>query len=607
VATPLLAVSVSTCSPALVSAIQPASSGIALTLRPTASKSQVPSAALVSSSAAPLQVVTKELRQSKLTFAPASIAVAAVADTGSQSPTFPSSRQPDLATARVSEPALPAAQSAALKRAAAADKVAISPLKNCISNPIASTHRLASVSSAQSTSISASASAFSSSPFASVYLKASATAQKPDSHHHKSVSRSDELRQCLAPALSSRMYANDVTVESCALGHGGVHDQLHWKDMQCHWGSVACHASAATTTGSVRDLNQDRFCLAEMPGTGVVFGVFDGMCVLLFQSLLVCMLRPAESFVLTRIPISRAHAGHGILGELAAQLCANEIPVRLEHQILTARREGRLHAAASIPRALEVAVRDTNATLLSVAAAEQTMVSRLLARSESHATASLSSSSLHDMLLDYGSTAIVGVLVPHASTTGCSKVTDAPSSSQNRDAAALGADIELNSSGASTAISSPVAGTTLYLANVGDSQCVLFERLHWCDEERAENCQCVATRSDRDDASFPASSQSAPAAAPTRGVRAAAKRKAAATTVAATAGSDATSVPGVCWNWKFLNAEHNPTSNVSEQERVIRDGGKVFRNGAASGEVSNPLWCILGMCSHCRFCNELFA
>jgi hypothetical protein len=311
--------------------------------------------------------------------------------------------------------------------------------------------------------------------------------------------------------------------------------------------------------------------------------------------------------VLTRIPISRAHAGHGILGELAAQLCANEIPVRLEREILAARREGHLHAAAFIPRALEVAVRDTNATLLSVAAAEQTMVSRLLARSEFQAAASLSSSTLHDMLLDYGSTAIVGVLVPHASS-GCSKVADAPSSSQNRDAAAFGADIELNSSGASTAMSSPVAGTTLYLANVGDSQCVLFERLHSCDAERAENCQCVAPRSDRDDASIPASSQSAPAAAaPTRGVRAAAKRKTAATTVAAAAGSDATSVPGVCWNWKFLNAEHNPTTNLSEQERVVRDGGKVFRNGAASEEVINPLWFILEMCSHCRFCNELFA
>lgn len=264
VTSPLLAALVSTSSPALVSANQPASSGIAL-------KSQVPSVASVSSAAAPLTAVTKELRQSKLNFAPASTAVAAVA---LQSPTFPPSRQPDPAVARVSEPALPAAQSAALKRVAAADKVAVSPLKNCISNPIASTQRLASVGSAPSTSTLASASAFSSSPFASVYLKASATA-----HHHVPVSRSDELRQCLAPALSSRMYANDITVESSALGHGGAHDQLHLKDIQCHWGSVACHASAATTTGSVRDLNQDRFCLAEMPGTGVIFGVFDGMCV----------------------------------------------------------------------------------------------------------------------------------------------------------------------------------------------------------------------------------------------------------------------------------------------------------------------------------------
>ncbi len=272
---PLVAASVSTCSAPLISANQPASSGTAVMLQPTASKSQASSTVPVSSSAAaPLHAVSKELRQSKLNFAPAATSVSAIA---SQSPTFPSSRQPDPAAARVSEPALPAAPSAAaLKRAAATDKVAISPLKNCISNPIASTQRLLSVSSAQSISSSAPASAFSTSPFASVYLKASAAAQKPDGHHHKSVSRSDELRQSLAPALSSRMYSSDVVVGPNGHDNGGAHDQLHSKDLQCHWGSVACHASAATTTGSVRDLNQDRFCLVEMPGTGLAFGVFDG-------------------------------------------------------------------------------------------------------------------------------------------------------------------------------------------------------------------------------------------------------------------------------------------------------------------------------------------
>ena len=230
-------------------------------------------------------------------------------------------------------------------------------------------------------------------------------------------------------------------------------------------------------------------------------------------------------------------------------------------------------------------MRDTNATLLSVAAAEQAMVSRLLARSDSHAAASLSSSSssssLSDMLLDYGSTAIVGVLVPTASS---SKAADAPSSSQN--GANTGAELELNSCDTSAAMSSSSVGTTLYLANVGDSQCVLFERLHSCDAERAEDCQCVAPRSDRDDASALASSQST-STAPTRGTRTAAKRKVAAMAVAAAAGSEATStsVPGVCWNWKFLNAEHNPSTDESEKERVVRDGGKVFRNGAASGEL----------------------
>ena len=278
---PLLAASVSACSAPLISANQPASSGTAVTLQPSASKSQAPSAASASSSksTAPLHIVSKELRQSKLSFAPAAATATAVAAIASQSPTFPSSRLPDPAAARVSEPALPAAPSAAaLKRAAAADKVANSPLKNCISNPIASTQRLASVSSAQSTSASAPASAFSTSPFASVYLKASATAQNPGGPHRKSVSRSDELRHCLAPALSTRMYSSDVVAGPSGHDNGGAHDQLHSKDLQCHWGSVACHASAATTTGSVRDLNQDRFCLVEMPGTGVVFGVFDGMC-----------------------------------------------------------------------------------------------------------------------------------------------------------------------------------------------------------------------------------------------------------------------------------------------------------------------------------------
>jgi serine/threonine protein phosphatase PrpC len=137
----------------------------------------------------------------------------------------------------------------------------------------------------------------------------------------------------------------------------------------------------------------------------------------------------------------------------------------------------------SVQQSLELSINETNELLLSISAHEQVLLSNLL--SVHH---------LPDMVCDYGTTCVLGF----------------------------------------------VSNTSIHVLNVGDSRCVLFERLHSCS---TGDCSCLAVHSNG-----------------TSKKRAASHQK------------------QFGWSWTPLTSDHNPTLRIDERQRVEREGGQCFWN-----------------------------